>query len=81
MLIVGTDPTVVEADLVAGRLACPKCGRALRRWGFAKRRELRRRTGGQWLSPHLRLTSRCRSDEGGRLPSGSRRAWNRGGHS
>lgn len=32
MLIVGTDQTVVEADLMAGRLACPECGTALRPW-------------------------------------------------
>src|SRR5579875_1142960 len=42
VLIVCSDPEVVEADLVAGRLRCPKCqDGALARWGFARRRVLR----------------------------------------
>lgn len=59
VLIVGTDQTVVEADLVAGRLACPGCGTALRPWGFAKRRELRRRKGAEWLRPRRSICPGC----------------------
>lgn len=41
MLIVGIDAVTVEADLRAGRLACPACGSALRPWGHATTREVR----------------------------------------
>src|SRR5438552_14741740 len=42
VLMVGNDPEVVEADLVAGRLTCPDCGvGVLARWGFARTRVLR----------------------------------------
>lgn len=51
LLIVGVDPAGVEADLVAGRLACPGCGIGLRPWGQARERELRSRAGSRWLSP------------------------------
>jgi hypothetical protein len=41
VLMVGNDPEVVEADLVAGRLTCPDCRGVLARWGFARPRVLR----------------------------------------
>ncbi|MDQ2729310.1 MAG: DUF6431 domain-containing protein [Actinomycetota bacterium] len=45
VLMVGTDEAVVEADLAAGRLACPACGGVLGPWGHARWRVLRRRDG------------------------------------
>jgi hypothetical protein len=45
VLIVGTDPFEVEADLVVGRLACPPCGGQLGPWGHARWRGLRQRSG------------------------------------
>lgn len=41
MLIVENDPVAVEADLVAGRLACPGCESRLLAWGHARWRTLR----------------------------------------
>lgn len=41
MLIVGTDPTAVEADLVGGGFGCPVCGGGLRPWGHGVEREVR----------------------------------------
>ncbi len=56
MLIVGVDPVVVEADLMAGRLSCPGCGGGLRPWGRARRREMRARAGTRSIRPRR---SRC----------------------
>lgn len=56
MLIVGVDPVVVEADLAAGGLSCPRCGGDLRPWGQARQRELRARAGTRWFRPRR---SRC----------------------
>jgi hypothetical protein len=36
---------MVEADLAAGRLCCPACDAPLRRWGFARERQVRTLTG------------------------------------
>jgi hypothetical protein len=41
VLIVGSDPDRVEADLAAGVVGCPACGGVLSRWAFARRRVLR----------------------------------------
>jgi hypothetical protein len=41
VLIVGSDPAKVEADLAAGVVGCPWCGGVLARWSFARRRLLR----------------------------------------
>src|SRR5262245_64951821 len=57
-LVVGTDAAVVEADLVAGRLACPACEGELRPWGWGRRRPVRERDEQRWLR---RRRSRCRS--------------------
>jgi Domain of unknown function (DUF6431) len=35
------EPDVVEADLAAGRLCCPRCEGPLVRWGFARERQVR----------------------------------------
>lgn len=59
MLIVGVDPVVVEADLVAGRLACPDCGASLRRWGWARERELRSRAGTRRFRPRRGMCAGC----------------------
>lgn len=45
MLIVGTDSARVEAELLAGRLACPGCEAGLRPWGHSVEREVRRLEG------------------------------------
>lgn len=47
MLIVGTDPVRVETELVAGRLACPRCGSKLRPWGHSVEREVRQLDGSE----------------------------------
>lgn len=59
MLIVGTETTVVETDLTAGRLACPKCRSRLRPWGHTKNRELRRRCGVEWRRPRRAICAGC----------------------
>jgi transposase-like protein len=41
VLIVGTDESAVEADLVNGRLNCPNCGSGLRPWGHVVERDVR----------------------------------------
>jgi hypothetical protein len=53
------DPVAVEADLVAGRLACPACGIGLRPWGQARERELRSRAGSQRLAPRRGICAGC----------------------
>lgn len=61
MLIVRADPDAVEADLAAGKVACPSCGGGLARWGFARRRELRGETGPVALRPRRARCRSCRS--------------------
>ena len=58
MLIVSDDRAVVEADLAAGRLLCPRCGvGVLGGWGCARLRVLRMREGERRLRPRR---GRCR---------------------
>lgn len=58
MLIVAADQEKVEAELGAGKLACPPCGGELRPWGHGRPRVLRRRAGRQ---ERLRVRrARCR---------------------
>lgn len=58
MLIVADDRVGLEADLAAGRLVCPRCGRGvLGGWGCARRRPLRTGDGLRWLRPRR---GRCR---------------------
>jgi len=58
VLIVADDRAVVEADLAAGRLVCPRCGvGVLGGWGCARLRVLRTREGARRLRPRR---GRCR---------------------
>jgi len=58
MLIVSDDRAVVEADLAAGRLRCPRCRvGVLGGWGCARLRRLRTREGERRLRPRR---GRCR---------------------
>ena len=59
VLIVGVDPAVVEAALVAGHLACPACGVGLRPWGQARDRELRSQAGSRRLAPRRGMCAGC----------------------
>ena len=40
MLMVGTDPVVVERQLRDGELCCPDCGGRLARWGHGRVRAI-----------------------------------------
>lgn len=60
MLIVGVEPAMVEADLVAGRLACSACGAGLRPWGWSRDRELRSRAGTRRFQPRRAICAGCR---------------------
>ena len=58
MLMVPDDRAVVEADLAAGRLLCPRCGvGSLGGWGCARLREVRTFDGVRRLRPRR---GRCR---------------------
>jgi hypothetical protein len=58
VLIVADDRAVVEADLAAGRLSCPRCRvGVLGGWGCARLREVRTRAGVRRLRPRR---GRCR---------------------
>ncbi len=58
MLIVSDDRAVVEADLAAGRLVCPRCGSGvLGGWGCSRLRVVRTSTGVRRLRPRR---GRCR---------------------
>ena len=46
MVTVSEDGSAVEADLVEGRLGCPRCGDRLRPWGWARVRVVREGLGG-----------------------------------
>ena len=59
VLIVGNDPAVVEADLTGGRMACPRCGGVLRRWGHARKRILHRLETKEWLRPRRGVCAGC----------------------
>jgi hypothetical protein len=58
MLIVSDDRAVVEADLAAGRLMCPRCrAGVLGGWGCSRLREVRTGSGVRRLRPRR---GRCR---------------------
>jgi hypothetical protein len=58
LLIVADDRAGLEADIAAGRLMCPRCGRGvLGGWGCARRRPVRTLEGVRWLRPRR---GRCR---------------------
>ena len=69
MLIVEVDEAVVDRDLVAGVLACPGCGGVLARWGFARERVLRCRSGDVVLRPRR---AKCRGCAGTHVLLGDR---------
>jgi Homeodomain-like domain len=59
LLIVADDRVGLEADIAAGRLVCPRCGRGvLGGWGRARRRPVRTLAGMRWLRPRR---GRCRA--------------------
>ena len=53
------EPEVVEADLAACRLCCPACDGPLRRWGFARERQVRTLTGIRSITPRRAYCQRC----------------------
>ena len=60
LLIVADDRAGLEADIAAGRLVCPRCGRGvLGGWGCARRRPVRTLEGVRWLRPRR---GRCRDE-------------------
>ena len=58
MLIVDSDPAVVEQSLAAGDLSCPECTGALGPWGWARERAVRERGAEGRLRARR---SRCRA--------------------
>lgn len=58
VLIVGSDPVRVEADLLAGVVRCPGCGGSVGPWSFARQRVLRGEEGPVVVRPRR---GRCRS--------------------
>ena len=50
---------MVEADLAAGCLCCPACDAPLRRWGFARERQVRTLTGIRAITPRRAYCPRC----------------------
>jgi len=59
MLIVLTNPDLVERELREGRLICPHCSGELRPWGHARRRVLRTETENEELHPRRARCSNC----------------------
>ena len=59
MLIVGIDGAAVEADLVGGRICCPKCGTGLRPWGHGARREVRLAERSEQRRPRRSICRAC----------------------
>jgi hypothetical protein len=57
--IVDADADKVEADLLAGLLACPSCGGALRPWGHAEPRPLRRGRKEERVHPRRSICRSC----------------------
>jgi hypothetical protein len=53
------EPEMVEATLAAGRLCCPACDAPLRRWGFARERQVRTLTGIRAITPRRAYCPRC----------------------
>jgi len=59
VLAVTVNPSVVEADLAAGRLCCPGCGGRLAAWGHAREREVRMLDGVRSLRPRRAWCRAC----------------------
>src|SRR5450755_5040367 len=53
------DPSVVEADLAAGRLGCPGCAGRLAAWGHARERAVRMLDGVWSLRPRRAYCRAC----------------------
>ena len=53
------EPDVVEADLAAGRLCCPRCDGPLGRWGFARERQVRTLEGARSIRPRRARCEPC----------------------
>ena len=58
-LMVDTDAVAVERLLLAGGLACPRCGGVLRPWGHARWRSSRREHGGVRHRPRRASCTGC----------------------
>ncbi len=61
MLIVRSDPELVETDLRAGTVACPSCSGRLGGWGFARWRLVRAEAGPVAVRPRRARCGSCRS--------------------
>ena len=61
VLIVRSDPAVVESELRAGRLACPHCAGELRPWGHARVRVVRLSRGEERVRPRRARCRACRA--------------------
>jgi len=59
MLAVVVSAEELEADLAAGRLACPGCGGRLSPWGFARSREVRMLHGVRSVTPRRASCAGC----------------------
>ena len=59
VLAIIVEPDVVEADLAAGRLRCPGCDGPLRRWGFARERQVRTLDGARSIRPRRARCEPC----------------------
>jgi hypothetical protein len=59
MLMVDTDAVAVERLLLAGGLACPRCGGVLRPWGHARWRSSRREQGAVRHRPRRASCTGC----------------------
>ena len=69
MLMVDTD--AVERLLLAGGLACPRCGGVLRPWGHARWRSSRREQGAVRHRPRRASCTGCEETQDGLSPSKS----------
>jgi transposase-like protein len=59
VLIVESDPSSVEAELLAGRLVCPSCGGTLGPWGHGEERGLRRGRAEERFRPRRSCCRMC----------------------
>ncbi|MHB1846590.1 MAG: hypothetical protein ACYCWW_17355 [Deltaproteobacteria bacterium] len=62
--IVDADEEKVEADLLAGLLACPDCKGELRPWGHALSRPVRRGAKEEHIRPRRSICGRCGGTRG-----------------
>ena len=64
MRMVDPDPTLVEAELRAGRIKCPGCGSGLRPWGHARARSLRDHGRPVAMRPRRSICPPCANSPG-----------------